>query len=131
MRAMLMANSACKRQMAVSSWYQIESPGIQLVDIVFWLFSRVNSGDELPEHSHRFMEYALRKGYDNDFSFNGVYYRVDKEMRPIMDAPFSEEQLVRAKEMIERSEERRLAEMHQPDMHQVVAARFYPKDQAS
>ncbi len=63
--------------------------------------------------------------------FNGVYYRLDREMRPIMDAPFSEEQSARAKEMIERSEERRLAEMHQPDMHQVVAARFYPKDQAS
>jgi hypothetical protein len=45
-----------------------------------------------------------------------------------MEAPFSEEQLARAKEMIERSEERRLAEMHLPDMHQVVAARFYPKD---
>ena len=33
-----------------------ESPGIQLVDIVLWLFSRMNSGDELPEHSHRLME---------------------------------------------------------------------------
>jgi hypothetical protein len=108
-----------------------ESPGIRLVDIVLWLFSRMNGGDELSEHSHRFMEYALRKGYNNDFSFGGVYYSLDKEMRPIMEAPFSEEQLARAKEMIERSEERRLAEMHQPDMHQVGAARFYPKDQAS
>jgi hypothetical protein len=108
-----------------------ESPGIQLVDIVLWLFSRMNSGDELPQHSHRFMEYALRKGYYNDFSFDGVYSSLDREMRPIMEAPFSEEQLASAKEMIERSEQRRLAEMHQPDMHQVVAARFYPKDQAS
>jgi hypothetical protein len=90
----------------------------------------MNSGDELPEHSHCFMEYALRKGYHNDFSFHGVYYNLDKEMRPIMEAPFSEEQLARAKEMIERSEERRLAGMHQPDMHQVVAARFYPKNRA-
>jgi hypothetical protein len=47
-----------------------------------------------------------------------------------MEAPFSEEQLARAKEMIERSEERRLVGMYQPDIDQVVAARFYPKDQA-
>jgi hypothetical protein len=109
---------------------RFESPGIQLVDIVLWLFSRINSGAELLEHSHRFMGYVLRKGYFNDFSFDGVYSSLDKEMRPIMEAPFSEEQLARAKEMIERSEQRRVAGIHQPDMHQVVAARFYPKDQA-
>jgi hypothetical protein len=63
-------------------------------------------------------KYALTKGYYNDFSFDGVYYNLDKEMRLIMEAPFSEEQLARAKEIIERSEERRLADLHQPDMHQ-------------
>jgi hypothetical protein len=110
---------------------RFESPGIQLVDIVLWLFGRMNTGDDLPEHSHRFMKYALSKGYYNDFSFDGVYYNLDKEMRPIMEAPFSEEQLAMAKEMIERSEERRLADMRQPDMHRAVAARFYPKEQAS
>jgi hypothetical protein len=57
-----------------------ESPGIQLVDIALWLFSRMNSGEELPEHSHRFMEYALRKGYYNDFSFDGVYNNLEAEM---------------------------------------------------
>jgi hypothetical protein len=87
----------------------------------------MNSGDELPEHSHRLMQSALRKGYYNDFSFDGVYYDLDKEMRPIMEAPFSEEQLARAKEIIEHEEERRLAGMYQPDMHHVVAARLYPK----
>jgi hypothetical protein len=107
-----------------------ESPGIQLVDIVLWLFSRMNGGDELPEQSHRFMQYALRKGYYNDFSFDGVYDNLAKEMRPIMEAPFSEEQLATANEMIERSEERRLAGMLQPDMHQLVTARFYPKNRA-
>jgi hypothetical protein len=110
---------------------RFESPGIQLVDIVLWLFGRMNRGDDLSEHSHRFMKYALSKGYYNDFSFDGVYYNLDKEMRPVMEAPFSEEQLAMAKEMIERSEERRLADMHQPDMHRAVAARFYPKNQAS
>jgi hypothetical protein len=110
---------------------RFESPGVQLVDIVLWLFGRVDSGDDLPERSHRFMKYALTKGYYNDFSFDGVYYNLDKEMRPIMEAPFSEEQLSRAKEMIERLEERRLADLHQPDMHRAVAERFYPKDQAN
>ena len=62
-----------------------------------WLFSRMNSGEELPEHSHRFMEYALRKGCYNDFSFDGVYNNLEAEMRPIMEAPFSEEQLARAR----------------------------------
>jgi hypothetical protein len=74
-----------------------ESPGIQLVDIILWLFSRMNSGDDLPEHSNRLMEYTLRKDYYNDFSFDGVYWNLGKEMRPIMEAPFSEEQLARAR----------------------------------
>jgi hypothetical protein len=110
---------------------RFESPGIQLVDIVLWPFARMNTGDDLPEHSHRFMKYALSKGHYNDFSFDGVYCNLDKEMRPIMEAPFSEEQLAMAKEMIERWEGRRLADMRQPDMHRAVAARFYPKEQAS
>jgi len=110
---------------------RFESPGIQLVDIVLWLFNRVNSGDELPEHSYRFMEYALRKSYYNYFSFHAVFSNLEKEVRPIMEAPFSEEQLASAKERIERSEQRRLAGIHQSDMHQLVAARFYPKNQAS
>ena len=108
-----------------------ESPGIQLVDIALWLFSRMNSGEELPEHSHRLMEYALRKGYYNDFSFDGVYNNLEAEMRPIMEAPFSEEQLARANEMIERSEERWRAERHLPDINQLVTARFFPKNQTS
>ena len=106
---------------------RFESPGIQLVDIVLWLFGRVNTGDDLPEHSHRFMKYVLTKGYYSDFSFDGVYYNLDKEMRPIMEAPFSEEQLAWAKEMIERSEERWRVERHLPDINQVVTARFFPK----
>jgi len=107
---------------------RFESPGIQLVDIVLWLFGRVNTGDDLPEHSHRFMKYVLTKGYYSDFSFDGVYYNLDKEMRPIMEAPFSEEQLAWAKEMIERSEERWRVERHLPDINQVVTARFYPQN---
>jgi hypothetical protein len=119
---------ACGSKFVVSN--RSESPGIQLVDIVLWLFSRMNGGEGLFEHSHRLMEYALRKGYHNDFSFDGVHHNLGKEIRQIMEAPFSEEQLAQANEMIEREEERRLAGTYQPDMHQLVAARLYSKDQA-
>jgi hypothetical protein len=99
---------------------RFESPGIQLVDIVMWLFGRLNNGDYLGEQSQRLINYVLRRGAYFDFSFKGVYANLDREMRPIMEAPFSEEQLVRAKEMMERME---AGEM--PDLPSISASRLY------
>jgi hypothetical protein len=99
---------------------RFESPGIQLVDIVMWLFGRLNNGDYLEEQSQRLINYVLRKGAYSDFSFNGVHAQLERAMRPIMEAPFSEEQLARAKEMMESMETR-----HMPDLPTIAASRLY------
>jgi nitric oxide reductase activation protein len=87
-----------------------------------WLFGRLNNGDYLAEKSQRLINYVLRKGVYNDFSFNGVHANLERQMRPIMEAPFSEEQLARAKEMMERMEQREL-----PDLPTIAASRLYPR----
>jgi hypothetical protein len=99
---------------------RFDSPGVQLVDIVMWLFGRLNNGDYLEEQSQRLINYVLRKGAYNDFSFNGVYANLEREMRPIMEAPFSDEQLARAEDMMERMEAREM-----PDLPSIAASRLY------
>jgi hypothetical protein len=99
---------------------RFESPGIQLVDIEMWLFGRLNNGDYLEEQSQWLMNYVLRNGAYNDFSFNNVYANLEREMRPIMEAPFSEEQLAAAKEMMARMEARNM-----PDLPTIAASRLF------
>jgi hypothetical protein len=102
---------------------RFESAGIQLVDIAMWLFGRLNNGDYLEKQSQALINYVLRKGAYNDFSFSGVYANLEREMRPIMEAPFSEEQLARAKEMMTRMEARNM-----PDLPTIAASRlFHPR----
>jgi hypothetical protein len=74
----------------------------------------------LGEQSQRLINYVLHRGAYSDFSFNGVYANLEREMRPIMEAPFSEEQLARAKEMMERMEARDM-----PDLPSIAASRLY------
>ena len=99
---------------------RFESPRIQLVDIVMWLFGRLNNGDYLEEQSQWLINYVLRKGAYNELSFNGVYSNLEREMRPIMEAPFSEEQLAAAKEMMARMEARNM-----PDLSTIAASRLF------
>jgi hypothetical protein len=99
---------------------RLESPGIQLVDIVMWLFGRLNNGDHLRQESQRLINYVLRKGAYNDFSFHGVYANLEREMRPIMEAPLSDEQLARTKEMMACLDTHEM-----PDLPSIAASRIY------
>lgn len=101
-----------------------ESPGIQLIDVIMWLFQRMNRGDEIGFECSRLMDHILSKGYHSDFSFDGVYKHLSDEMRPIMEADMSEEQLDRGREMVKMFDERK----DFPDLHQVAAGRIFHSD---
>ena len=98
---------------------RVGSVGIQVVDIILWLFGRLNNGDYLYEYGKKLMNYVLRRGYYHDFSFDGVYQSLEAEMKPIMEAPFTEEELERARED-RRQDERRLL-----DLNTIVTERLH------
>lgn len=49
-----------------------DSAGIQMIDVVLWLFARSLKGHELPTGCGRLLTYVHSRAYQNDFSFIGV-----------------------------------------------------------
>lgn len=103
----------------------MESAGIQIIDVIMWLFQRLNRGDDIGYECTVLMQHVLAKGYKSDFSFNGVYSHFEREMTPIMEAEMSEEQLQRGREMVQMFNERR----DFPDLHQQAAARIFGRSE--
>jgi hypothetical protein len=102
-----------------------DSVGIQIIDVIMWLFQRLNRGDSIGYECTVLMQHVLSKGYKSDFSFNGVYGQFEREMLPIMEAEMSEEQLQRGREMVQMFNERR----DFPDLHQQAAARIFGRSE--
>lgn len=49
-----------------------DSAGIQMTDVVLWLFARSLKGHELPPGCARLLSYVQSRAHQNDFSFVGV-----------------------------------------------------------
>lgn len=49
-----------------------ESAGIQVIDVILWLFARSLRGDPLPSNCQRLLNYVYSRAYQDDFSFAGV-----------------------------------------------------------
>lgn len=100
-----------------------DSAGIQIVDVVMWLFQRLNKGDDIGDESNNLMHFVFSKGWQTDFSFKSVYKNFSDEMETIMNAPISDEKLDNAREMIQKMSEQK----NLPDMHSIAASRFFGK----
>jgi len=49
-----------------------DSAGIQVIDVILWLFSRSLKGDDLPANCQKLLQYVYGRAYQDDFSFAGV-----------------------------------------------------------
>ena len=99
-----------------------DSAGIQIIDVIIWLFQRLTRGDDIGFECSALMDYALSKGTYSDFSFAGVHDWLEKEMKPIMQADMSEEQLQFGRDMVEMMN----AGSHDlPDFHSMAASRMF------
>lgn len=49
-----------------------DSPGIQAIDIVIWLYKRLSDGKPLNYHSATLINYVLKNAYQSDFSFKSL-----------------------------------------------------------
>jgi hypothetical protein len=87
------------------------SPGLQVIDVVLWLFKRAATGKEIGPRSARLLNRVLQRGYQNDLSFDGVSGDVERKLDRIFDTPITEEQNRIAAELMAKSEENRIAAM--------------------
>jgi hypothetical protein len=84
-----------------------ESAGIQIADLVLWLFRQFLAGKQLPEHSAGILQYVFRKGYQHDFSFDGVGKQVEQKYREMMAEDIPPEAVAAGRRILEQHEKRR------------------------
>lgn len=84
------------------------SPGIQVADLILWLFRQMTGGNRLPgPNSAALLQYALKKGWQNDFSFSGVSAQVEAALERVMESDLSEEQMAAGRQLSEKVEHNR------------------------
>ena len=87
------------------------SPGIQMIDVVIWLFKRVIEGKHLGENSAPVLRYVFRRARQHDFSFDGVSRQLSELFEQIYSTPMTEEQMEKGQKQLELSESRRQQNM--------------------
>ncbi len=85
-----------------------DSPGIQVADCILWIFKQFLAGKEIPYNSAKLLTFVMKRGMQNDFSFDGVSRAMQEQFGPMLNAEISEEQLEGARELQERYETVRL-----------------------
>jgi hypothetical protein len=87
------------------------SPGLQVIDVVLWIFKRTVADKEIGPRSARLLNRVLQRSYQNDLSFAGVGDAVGRKLEEILDAPITEEQRRVGSELMSKSEENRISAM--------------------
>jgi len=89
------------------------SAGLQVVDVVLWLFKRSLTDKGLGLNCARLLNRALTRGAYIDHSFRGVGEEADNRLAGTMDREFSENDEAKAREMIAEFEARRQKAMQE------------------
>lgn len=84
------------------------SVGIQVADLVLWLYSQFRRGKELPEGCLAILKYVFSSGWENDFSFEGVNRVFNEKFGEILATPISQEREGEAKRLLAEFETSRL-----------------------
>ncbi len=103
-RVPLMMGEMFKAQRAGGRTFEISaaeaSPGIQVTDVIMWLFNRLHREKEIGADSWRMMQWVFRRARQNDFSFDGVLGALDERYAHIMTEPMDEARLDAAREQL-------------------------------
>lgn len=87
-----------------------DSPGIQMIDVILWLFSR-SLRQELPEKCQKLMDYVYSRARQDDFSYAGVAADLESTMEDMDRMPFSAADLAEAMRLKDEIEAKRLEGM--------------------
>ena len=90
-----------------------ESPGIQGIDTVLWLFKRVIEEKPLGYNSSKLMNHVFKRAYQNDLSFSSVGGWLEEYFTDLYSKPFTEEHQKRAEEFSKLAEQRRQEQLLQ------------------
>lgn len=98
-------------QKVVGSEFEVredgESAGIQVVDIVLWLYAQYRKDKQIPPNCAEVLDYALSHGWENDFSFEGVERSLVERFGSVLSTPLTAQQEAEARAFLEKSEAKR------------------------
>lgn len=83
------------------------SPGIQVADLILWLYRQWLARKPLPPHSAKLLRHALKRAWQSDFSFEGVGRLVERRMADIMEADIPETTMAEGQRLLQETERRR------------------------
>lgn len=84
-----------------------DSPGIQVADIMMWLFKKLREGHRLPQNCARLMHYVLKYGYMVDLSFEGVSRQLSGTMKELEEVEMTDERIKFAQNTLDEIEQNR------------------------
>ncbi len=93
------------------------SPGIQVADLALWLFRQFLLRKPVQNGVLAILKYMFRKGYFNDFSFNGVGSQLEKQYSEIMSNDISQRELEKGQQFLAEIEQtkKHLIERYEAD----------------
>jgi hypothetical protein len=87
------------------------SPGLQVVDVVLWLFNRSLAGKDLGPRGGHLLNVMFKRGRQADMSFDGVGKDVDRRYQEVLTERLTAEQEAGGREMMETFEQHRIQAM--------------------
>lgn len=84
-----------------------ESAGIQLTDVILWLFKRVIDGRPIPPRSAHLISFVLKRSYQNDLSFKTVGGWLEEFFADLYSKPWNEDLERKGKAIVAMAEQRR------------------------
>jgi hypothetical protein len=83
------------------------SPGLQVIDVILWLFKRTLRGQDIGPEGARLLQRVFMRGRQHDLSFLGVGHQLEMEMQKVMNAPFDEEKQEFSRNFRDKAEQNR------------------------
>jgi Protein of unknown function (DUF3800) len=88
-----------------------DSAGIQVIDVILWLFARSLRGHVLPDRCQGLLDYVYSRAYQDDFSFSGVGAAATEMIEDIETRSLPPSMLDDGQALFAEIEKRRLDEM--------------------
>ncbi len=83
------------------------SSGIQVADLVLWLFRQFLARKDIPVGSASILKYVFKNGYQSDFSFQGVGEQIEKQCAEIMAKDITPAEMEAGQRILAENEKRR------------------------
>jgi hypothetical protein len=87
------------------------SLGLQVIDVILWLFKRTLTGQDIGPEGARLLQRVFMRGRQSDLSFAGVGQQLEMEMQEVMNAPLGEDRQTFSRNFLARTEQKRQTAM--------------------